>query len=236
MTLKEIAYNALDIIEGGQGTNNEYYSLEQIIFQFMYYRALFLRRDGTHDADLQHNEQQISLTMDVVPSAEDRNSVELSDYLKYLLRSTTEVPATIALRNSYDLTYVGTPGFKSIPLARFYQLQHLAYEKFTSCTPRAFVRDNLLYVINDPGVRELEKASLGLASDSSKVPMAEAVARGIFADPRDLADFDEETDDFPISPDMVQRITEGLLKGELQFMRETTTVTDLNVVPDEKEG
>jgi len=236
MTLTEIAYNILDIINGGQSTNNEYYSLEQIRFQILYYRALFLRRDATHDLDLQHHEQELSLTMDVVPTAEDRNSVELSDFLTYLLRSTTQIPETVAVRNTYDLTYVGTPGFKAIPLARFYQLKHLAHERFTACTPRSFVRDRYLYVINDPGVTEIAKAAQSLASDPTKIPMAEAVVRGVFADPRDVTDFDEDVDLFPIAPDMVQRITDGLLKGELQFMRGTETVTDLNIVPDEKEG
>ena len=53
---------------------------------------------------------------------------------------------------------------------------------------------------------------------------------------RDVSGFDEDVTLFPIAPDMVQRITEGLLKGELQFMKGIATITDLNIVPDAKEG
>lgn len=236
MTLDDLAYNLLDTIEGGRGTNDEYYSLEQLKFQILYYRALYLRRDASHDSDVQHSEQELTLALDIVTSMEDRNSVIVSDYLSFLLKSTTQIPPTIALRNSYDLTYVGSPVYDAIPLARFYQVKHLVHERYTSCTARSFVRDRYLYIINDPGVRELEKASKGLSSDPTKVPMAEAVVRGIFVDPRDVSGFDESSSEFPISPDLIQRITEGLLNGEHKFMTVTPTVVDQNQVVDAKEG
>jgi hypothetical protein len=235
MTLTELSYNLLDIIEGGQGTNNEYYSLELMKFQFLYYRALFLRRDATHDADLQHNEQEMTLSMEIIPVAEDRNSAIVADYTSYILRSTEQFPATVAVRGTYDLSFVGTPAYKTIPLARFYQLAHLAYEPFTSCTPRSFTRGRYLYIVNDPGVREIQAAAAGGGAPTT-APLIEAVIRGIFVDPREVSGFDEDSDDFPMSPDLAQRITEGLLKGELTYMRETSTVTDLNIVPDAKEG
>ena len=45
MTFNEIAYNILNLIRAGRSNHDEMISLDQIKFNILHYRAMFIRRD-----------------------------------------------------------------------------------------------------------------------------------------------------------------------------------------------
>jgi len=230
-TLKEISYNILNIMEGGRGTNSEYYSLRNIQFNVRYYRALLLRRDAEASLiDLQQFEQEFETPLTIVSTSEDNNAIELCDLFNLILKSTLTVPRTVRIKNGYDLSWVGTANRNSIPLSRFYQTRHTEYDRYTSNGRRAYVLNTYLYITNDPGVTAIENNV-----DSDCFPLSAAVMRGVFEDPLLITGYTENSE-YPISSDMIQRITQSLLNGEMKLMVDQPADTELVAVPDAKDG
>jgi type I site-specific restriction endonuclease len=88
------------------------------------------------------------------------------------------------------------------------------FNKYTSQTPFASYRNGYLYIHNDKNARRVN-------------------IRGMFEDPEQVHKFTrengmdlyDEDSPFPISTDMIEGITKGLLSGELTMMLETPTDT-----------
>jgi hypothetical protein len=230
-TLKEITYNILNVMEGGRGTNSEYYSLRQIEFNVQYYRALLLRRDAERGyIDLNQFEQEFETPLEVISAYSDNSAVDLCDLYSMLLRSSLTIPKSINLKGHYDLTWVGTANRQSVPLSRFYQLQHFKYNRFTSTGRRAYVANDRLFVVGDPGVEALFDTTVEYC-----IPLSSVLVRGVFADPTEVEGW-QDTDEYPISLDMVQRITQSLLNGEMRQMVDQYADTELVSIPDSKDG
>ena len=60
MTLNEIAYNILNLVRAGRSSNDDAISLEQIKFNILHYRAMFIRRDYARNGKItRHLEQDL---------------------------------------------------------------------------------------------------------------------------------------------------------------------------------
>jgi hypothetical protein len=121
------------------------------------------------------------------------------------MRSKQKLPSPIRLKNGSPFTYVGTlDNLKSYAPMSVGELPFIGHSSFTGKVARYFVQNDYLYIVNAKPIK--------------------VVVKGIFEDPRDLKDFDcdgdcyDDDNSFPITADMVQRITQALLAGELQIL------------------
>ena len=162
--------------------------VERLKFNVMYYRALLIRRDQERNSYLPEQFMQ-SFCME----------------MEKVMKSKKKLPSPIRLKNGSPLAYVGTiDNLKSYAPMSVGELPFIGSSPFTGKIARYFVQEEYLYIIN---------------AKPKKVNV-----KGIFEDPRDLLEFDCDgdcySDDnaFPITADMVQRITQSLLAGELRML------------------
>ncbi len=224
ISLNQIAYNIRNKIEGGRAHHNTYITTDQIKFNVETYRALFLRREIERNNEQKEFEQSLTLEVSRVTMGES-SGMGLPDHV---LRS-ERIPVAVRLRNRDGITYVATTDRKTtIPVVDYHTVLMTAYNKYTAKQPRAFVMDSRVWVYGDPVSLFIDRYSPedgedenGLKGDISKI-----FIRGIFENPAeammvqnpelDATNVDDEP--YPLSADMVQRITEGLITGQLPML------------------
>lgn len=195
-TLNQIAYN----IAGAADKNTDPVFLNRLKFQIEYYRALFLRRDAQNNVGIPDAVVQTRiLEMEWVPAV-DACGVSLPCKI---LKSKDKLCAPINLKGQTGFIYVGAVGgSQSYQYVTPEQLVYSLSSKWTSSQPKYFFKDRYLYVT--------EGAPMCL-----EVRMAcESPATGGEEGVDDLGCLDHDAE-YPVSMDMVQRITEAIL-GQLQ--------------------
>jgi len=201
MTLNQIVYNIADIVDKTEIPH----FVERLKFNVSYYRALLIRRDQERNTYLPEQFiQSFCLDMEKVDASECCDiKVDC-----IIMKSTKKLPSPIRLKNGSPLSYVGTiDNLKSYAPMSVGELPFISFSSFTANIARYFVQEGYLYIIN---------------AKPKKVNV-----KGIFEDPRDLLDFDcsgecyDDDAEYPITADMVQRITQSLLAGELQMVDRT---------------
>jgi len=119
-----------------------------------------------------------------------------------LIRTDSKIPSPIRMKEWEGITYVGKAdkAGEPFPLVDAHRSWWNQYNKFTSDEPEAFYRNGYVYLRNTNVIDEIN-------------------IRGVFEDPEEVYNFKggDEEKPFPIPEDMVQRITQGLLNGELSF-------------------
>jgi len=198
MTLNEIVYNLADIV----GKSDVPHFIERLKFNVKYYRAIFIRRDQERNSYLPEQFMQSFCVEMIKVDASECCNVTVDCII---MRSKEKLPAAIRLKNGSPLTYVGTiDNLKSFAPMTVGELPTISHSTFTGRTPRYFLQNGYLYVINSKAIK--------------------LTVKGIFEDPAEVANFECDgdcySDDnaFPIAADMVQRITQSLLSGELQIL------------------
>lgn len=198
MTLNEIVYNLADIV----GKQDVPHFVERLKFNVMYYRALLIRRDQERNSYLPEQfMQSFCMEMEKVDASQCCDiKVDC-----IIMKSKKKLPSPIRLKNGSPLAYVGTiDNLKSYAPMSVGELPFVSSSTFTGKIARYFVQEEYLYIINAKPLK--------------------VNVKGIFEDPRDLLEFDCDgdcySDDsaFPITADMVQRITQSLLAGELRML------------------
>lgn len=205
-SLNEIAYNILNNIREGRSSNNEYLSVDQIKFNVNYYRALLIRRDTERtNNSLQMFEQDLGIVdVDLFDTAEDSVEESMVD----ALRTTKKLPTPIRLKNKEAFTFIGgmDKTGEAIPLTHANRSYWSQFRKYSKGQPEAYFRNGYLYITN--------------ADDMDVINV-----RGVFEDPEDVFDFKNEAlsiytgnEPYPISLDMLQRITQSLMNGEFRLL------------------
>lgn len=214
VSLNQIAYNILNSLRGGRTTSSEHISIEQVKYVVKYYRALFIRRDAQRNVNrLSLFEQDLRyIDVEKVDSAEDDDVTSGNLIVKTIKR----LPTPVRLKRSPAFTYIGSIGKQDhpIPLIDSIRAPWQGYGKYTSKDVFATFRDGRIYINNDITISKLH-------------------VRGVFEDPEQVHKFTRESgfdlydedSPFPISTDMLEGITKGLLQGELSLMVETPTDT-----------
>ena len=207
MTLNEIAYNLLNLVRGGRSNHDEHISLDQIKFNIKYYRAMFIRRDYAKNGFIsRHIEQDLGCLGLKKVDASKCCGLPISCAV---YRTEVKIPKTIRFNFEEAITHVGdVTGMGTIPFVHSSAIQFLPYDKYTKNKMKAYMIEDYLYIYNANGLEFIN-------------------ARGVFEDPRQLVDFKEcaeggcyNDDDhhYPIPMDMITRINEGILNGELQLL------------------
>ncbi len=239
-TLDQIAYNILNKMEGGRAHHNTYYSLDQIKYNIENYRTLFLRRDLRESHDLRNFEQKINMNMFRITES------KVNGNISYALESIKEIPMLLRLKHQMPLMIKNEQSKVTIPVidhhGSYYQQN---FNRYTNRNPRAFMRGNLLYITGDPVSKQLE----GLINNKEELDTEKITANvtdieiyGLFEKPTEVMQFNGiDLDDvgnqpYPITKDFIQRITEGLINGELQMLMQTPSDTKHNATPDHQLG
>jgi len=218
-TLKEISYNILNLYRGGRSTNNEHISLAQIDFNVKHYRALLIRRDfQKHNRITRHFEQDLGCLELTRVNASKCCGLPIECEVS---RTVDKIPRTVRFNYMDALTNISDPsGLSTIPLVDSITVQFLPYDRFTKNDRKAYMIEDYLYIYNPDGMDTIN-------------------VRGVFEDPEELAKFDCDGSDcydpdaaFPLSMDMINAITEGLVKGTLQLLPMTTSDTSNDNIQD----
>jgi len=213
MTLKEISYNILNLYRGGRSSNNEHISLRQIEFNVKHYRAMLLRRDFARNGLVsRHVEQDLGCI--------ELEKVNASQCCKLpiecdVVRTVVDIPRTVRFNFTDAITHVSDPsGLITIPVVDALTVQFLPYDRFTKNTRKAYMIEDKLYIYNPGGMDTIN-------------------IRGVFEDPEVVAKFEcdggdcyDDQSDFPMPLDMVQAITDGLVKGTFMMIAQTVSDTE----------
>lgn len=206
-SLNQIAFNLLNLIRGGISSNQEPITLEQIKFTIKYYRSLFIRRDMERNNNrFRMFEQDLGvIEVDQFDTAEDIYEESLVE----VLRTVSKIPTPIRMKNWEGITFVGSidKQGRPIPIVDGHRSYWSKFNKYTRFEPEAYYRNGYIYIRN---CNDLDMINI----------------RGVFEDPEQVFEFVNDNgldlyDDnspFPISTDMIQGITQGLISGELQVM------------------
>jgi hypothetical protein len=159
-------------------------------------------------------EQELTDTFTFKPSSSfGRNALES--------QSTIPTPVRLKNRDGGGLTYIGSrTGDISYSVRNIHKQRLSKYDKFTSNTTSATYQDNKIYIFG------------GLPNSLSSGDTKEFEIRGIFEDPEEVMELNgvsnTKDEPFPIGSDMEQRITKGLLSGELSLQMGQNQITTQN--------
>lgn len=200
-TLNEIAYNiALQVEKADDAV-----LLERLKFMVGYYRAQFIRQDQqrNHSLPSQFLQAIDCLEMEASNSMECCNGVDIGCET---WRTKKKVPRPVRIYDGSEFAYVGTVDSRE-PYQRTtgVQAEYSKYNKWTKYQPRYIYTNDRIYVIN------------------ARPQMI--LVRGIFERPEELAGYVccdgtavfSEDKPYPISMDMVQRVTQSILGTEMQL-------------------
>ena len=211
MTFDEIAYNILNMVRGGRSSHDEHISLDQIKFNIKHYRAMFIRRDFARNGTItRHLEQDLGcLELERVDASKCCNLPSTCP----VYRTKRKLPRTVRFNFREAITYTGsTTGLGRIPMVEPYEIEFIAYDKYTSNKPKTYMIEDYLYLYNPNGMDTIN-------------------VRGIFEDPEEVAKFQtcdgpcyDPNSAYPLPADMVSSITAGLINGELKLL--STSLND----------
>lgn len=132
-----------------------------------------------------------------------------------VVRTVVDIPRTVRFNFTDAITHVSDPsGLITIPVVDSLTVQFLPYDRFTKNTRKAYMIEDKLYIYNPGGMDTIN-------------------IRGVFEDPEVVAKFEcgggncyDDQSDFPMPLDMVQAITDGLVKGTFMMIAQTVSDTE----------
>lgn len=208
MKLSEIVYN----IAGTLGVQGNMDSLEQIESQVHYYRALLIRR--TVDKNRIVSPQFVQVLPCIKTKALPKSECEdiLSNCIIY--RTEERIPSFVRFRNGSGITFLGTTGkeihYKEID---FNSLRFQEYNKYVKRPVGYYITDGYIYLVNaSPEHIRIE---------------------GVFENPQSVesvldcsGNYITFEEDYPITLDMVQQITQSILSGEAKVIKQEENASD----------
>lgn len=186
------------------GVDEDTAYLNRVEYAVVYTRALIVHREVKLNSDIV---SQFSSPLGCLPMKEvDSAQCFGIDLPCNLYRSKTKIPAPLRLRDGNPFLFVGSVD----TLTKYSEIQMedlrlMSGSTFSAGLPRFIYWDEYLYVVN--------------------AKPAKIKVNYIVADPRKLEDFTDcsgnpaysEDSEFPIPEDMVQRITDIIMKGEVRI-------------------
>lgn len=196
MTLNEIAYNILDLI---QKDPDEQW-LERIRYSIKYHRALFIRRDLAKNLSYSRHFVQVIKGLETEKSKITFGDVPAERiYMKTLKR----IPNTIRLKD-------GVPLVRVSDVTEDYPIQHLTIgqmrfhfaSKYTGKRPRYIIYEDHIYLVSS--FSKLINIH-GIFEDPIEAMLLNGCEPNV--DPNDL--------EFPIPSDLIKSITDTIVQSEL---------------------
>jgi hypothetical protein len=206
ITLKELAYNLINVVRGGKISDDDKLSLRQVEFWIHTMRSKLIRQDLDKGRTVSDNIKQTLSCLEVV-------QVDLSTCCKvrtgcFGYRTKVRLPSPIELGKRDLITSVGPasvtePRFTLIP----YQRAAYSAQNAKSISTKVFFHDGYLYFINAPDGLELVSVDL------------------VAEDPTDLAKYTSCSGDqcytdeskYPISAYMVDTLNTLIIEAYLKI-------------------
>jgi len=201
-TLNEIVYNIAEQVDKG----DDAVLRQRLKFMVGYYRAQFIRQDQQRKHSLP---SQFVQSLDCL-EMEKSNIIEcceVDDVGCTVWRTKKEIPKPVRIYDGSEFAYVGTADAKQ-PYQRTTSVQHeySRYNKYVNGMPQYIYTNDRIYVLNARPKKILVKA--------------------IFEAPEELEGFTccdgttvfSSDKEYPISMDMVQRITQSILATEMRMV------------------
>jgi hypothetical protein len=227
-TLNQAAYNILNQLRGGRSTNNEYLSLEQIKYWIKYYRALLIRRDEERLSRVEEMAQTIAVTVSgnqtwatsgqTLPGMGANTPPDVT-------RSVTALPSIVRMKDKPAILTVRVDdGMVEVPYIDGRRAQWNQYDRYTSGSRRCWLKDKHIYVSNwDVALTTPDIAVTAVFED----PEAAYNYNLDGADP-----WDDNVNEFPISADLLQQVTQSIISGEGQIIVQTLSDHTIDNLPD----
>jgi hypothetical protein len=206
-TLNEIAYDLLSIVRP-QLSDDTDISLDQIKFWVNNQRALWIKREMDRNRAIDDDIQQVICAELEVADASDCCDVQTGCSI---LRTKEEIPNPIELHNKPAITRVGNVNKLSRPFSfvDYSRVPYVGNGKFNKDNIFTFLHNSRIYVIsNSPFI----------------APMQNIVIRGVFEDPREVANFTDcdngkpcysDDQEYPIKSWMLPQMKDMVLKNNL---------------------
>jgi hypothetical protein len=199
-SLNQIVFN----LANQAGEPNNTVLQERLKFMVEYYRALFIRRDSERNFNVPDKfTQTLTYEMEWV-SAVEACGVALPCQI---LRTKELVPPPVNLKNASGFLYVGAvDGQESYQYVTAEQVPYSMFGKFSGNQPKYFYKYSRLFLVN----------SSAMCIDVKMV--VESPATGGLAGGGGVICLDPNAE-YPITMDMVSRVSEAIMKNELQMKR-----------------
>jgi len=240
-SLNEITHNIRNALSGGSPPTDTPISPRQVAFGVRYYRELLIRRDTDFYKRSAGYEQSLGLiSMSVV----HQDIGKYKERPRAILRSNRELPRRLHLRKRKALTRVTSPDLgEAYPVSPPATSRYQKYNKYTSSTPRSFVQEGRLHITSDKVARlinDLEDGSRDFdqtSADDLEGGITTVRVEGIFGNPIVAYQFREDRpyhpdEEYPATPeDLIQRITQSILKGEGRVLQKAPFDTETDHLP-----
>lgn len=230
-SLNQAAYNILNHLRGGRSSNNDYLSLEQVKYNILYYRALYARQTVERGANPRDFEQDLGLVeMEIFDIGDDEETAPV------YTRSTLPLPIPVRLKHPHasGITWVGKENMKeTLPIISPYAAHYHADTKYAKNKIVCYLKDHYLYTVGDPGLVPGEDEE---PAEDSDIVFTLRV-HGVFENPQEAVEFrgltwSDESSEFPIPIDVLQKITNQLFTGELKILSTLPNDATLDQLPD----
>jgi len=219
VTLNELIYNIKDIKYGGVSSNDTDLSDDQVAFWIRIVRALLLRQE--FERNKMTNPSLVQdlgcVPIECVDRVECCNLGYTSE--EYLHRTVNKIPAPLfinwaGLHNPAIFTYIGLvthdKPFEFTSEAIVNQAKH---KKYTASMPRAFYRNERIYITNIKNPSNLELINI----------------KGIFEDPEEAKKFNKcdgelcftRDQPYPITPYLIDPMQDIILDKYLGMISQT---------------
>jgi len=240
-SLNEITHNVRNALSGGSPTTDTPVSARQIAFAVRYYRELLIRRDTDFYKRSKEYEQSLGLlSMSVV----HQDVGKYKERPHAILRSNRELPKRIHLRKRRPLTSITSPDLgQAYTVTQPATARYQQYNKYTADVPRSFVQDDHLYITSDEVaqlINDLEDGSKDFeetSTDDLDEGITTVRVEGVFSNPIVVYQFREDRpynpdEEYPATPeDLIQRITQSILKGEGRVLQKAPFDTESDHLP-----
>ncbi len=199
-SLNQIVYNLAN--SANDATNTVL--IERLKFMVEYYRALFIRRDAERNFNVPDQfTQTLTFEMEWVDAVE---ACGVALPCKFL-RTKELVPTPVNIKGASGFLYVGAvDGQEGYQYVTQEQVIYSLTGRFSGNSPKYFYRDSRIYLVN----------SSAMCIDVKMV--AESPVTGGVAGGGGVTCLDPDAE-YPISMDMVARVTETILTKELRVER-----------------
>ena len=210
MTQEEITYNIASLL----GESNNPSLLRRLKKQVDYYRETFFMQDFRRGRKL------LNAYLQTIPyiATEVVDITEIGDFGigEKIIRSKRKLPKLVNIDNGYAIKYIGTIDYsREFSVVDINMFKYQSYSRYSKKAPVVFFRDEYLYVAN-------------------AYPDALSIV-AMFSNPTALGDWKTKDgeqlfkfgDNYPITSQLIQRITQAILSVETQV-----TVDDANTKPD----
>lgn len=212
-TMNEMAYDIANKLEGGRLSDDSIPSLRQIMFNIVFWRATLVRRDINKNNYLSEQYIQDLGILELEKVDKSEYSTLFPTY-NYVFRTKNKLPKFLRLLDREAITFVGSVDHeRSFQLNNSNRMEFIGLDKF-KMTENATYRGDRIYIALDNNC-ELNYINV----------------RGILADPRKASAYFNleghpcysDDDEFPLPEDMISTITNGLLNGDLRWVKITPT-------------